>query len=164
MTSPSLAETYVGIFSAGELIDHYEILGLDMWATSEEVKNKYRQLRADYFENAPEKYRALQAAYLVLVDREARLKYDTLYRQRFGMPPPPSSKTPAPVARKDSMSVVESQQNDDPNWALKHFNPVYNPTIGTRTYWSYIPIAIDESGTFLSIPKYTGEMAKYARP
>lgn len=85
--------------------DHYRTLGLDHWATSEEIKTAYRQLREEYFNTDAIKYRALQAAYAVLVDWEARRAYDVVYRERLGVPGPPSA-----VGRKKVVEVVEGAQ------------------------------------------------------
>ncbi|CAI6339538.1 unnamed protein product [Periconia digitata] len=219
IVSPSRAPT-------SDFIDYYSVLGLDIWATSEEIKAKHRKLRADYFTNSPVKYRPLQEAYLVLVDSEARLQYDTVYRQRIGMPPPPpfqlkadeaSATTPGDqssavrtmahgiesqlackshvspprnVAEEAEVQPVEhvpfpeeevvdmtesptdeedrisSYHGDDLNWALKHFNPIYEPIIGTEEYWSFIPLphAFTKNGKAKKMPMYTGSLATMARP
>ncbi|KAF1977910.1 hypothetical protein BU23DRAFT_657466 [Bimuria novae-zelandiae CBS 107.79] len=68
--------------------DHYAIMQLDIWATTEEVKVQFRKLRTEYFTSDAAKYRQLQTAYAVLVDREARAEYDAVYRERMGLPPP----------------------------------------------------------------------------
>ncbi|KAF2749210.1 hypothetical protein M011DRAFT_475941 [Sporormia fimetaria CBS 119925] len=60
------------------LPNHYAILQLTPRATTAEIKDAYRRLRAEYFRSDPLKYRALQAAFDVLVDVEARGKYDGL--------------------------------------------------------------------------------------
>jgi curved DNA-binding protein CbpA len=69
-------------------VDHYAILQLDNWATSEEIKAAYRRLRVEFFRTDAVKYRALQAAFDVLADREARWSYDRMYRGRKGLPVP----------------------------------------------------------------------------
>lgn len=170
-----------------DLVDHYKILDLDHWATSEEIKHEYRRLREQYFKGSPDKYRALVTAYTVLVDREARLEYDTVYRQRIGLPAPPrpvesspftevksqaAAMPTQPTAVRDIVNGIESKlseqsdprRSDDPNWALKHPNPVYKPMYGTQAYWSYIPIALKHIGEKKRMPKYIGEIAKLARP
>jgi hypothetical protein len=55
-----------------EFIDHYAVMGVDNWATSEEIKTAFRRLRGTYFNTDAVKYRALQAAFDVLADRDAR--------------------------------------------------------------------------------------------
>ncbi|KAL1605267.1 hypothetical protein SLS60_004814 [Paraconiothyrium brasiliense] len=67
--------------------NHYEVLGLDHWATTEEVKVQFRKLRVKYFSTDVGKYRQLQTAYAVLVDWEARREYDAVYRVSMGLPP-----------------------------------------------------------------------------
>jgi curved DNA-binding protein CbpA len=198
-----------------EFVDYYKVLDLDHWATTDEIKAKHRKLRADYFTSAPKKYRTLQAAYAVLVDQEARLQYDTVYRRRMGVPEPPSLKTittttassevpsitttssPPPLhTRQDSgvarvslvkgmveelekeMKPVEEEikpvdkvaivpdksRTDDPNWALKHPNHVYEPLTGTRLYHSFVPISLAYEGGRGMGPKYVGVIAVNARP
>ncbi|KAF2873083.1 hypothetical protein BDV95DRAFT_617818 [Massariosphaeria phaeospora] len=66
--------------------DHYAILALSISATTEDIKTAFRRLRADFFRTDLAKYRALQAAYDVLVDREAREAYDAMCRKRMGLP------------------------------------------------------------------------------
>ncbi|KAJ4355882.1 uncharacterized protein N0V89_003905 [Didymosphaeria variabile] len=75
--------------------NHYEVLGLDHWATDEEVKAQFRTLRAKYFSTDVGKYRQLQTAYAVLVDWEARREYDAVYRVSMGLSPPASERASA---------------------------------------------------------------------
>ncbi|KAF2116685.1 hypothetical protein BDV96DRAFT_645098 [Lophiotrema nucula] len=72
-----------------DFVDHYAIIQLHIWATSEEIKASYRKLRTVYFKEDAKKYRALQAAFDILADRQARLVYDRVYRERIGLPGPP---------------------------------------------------------------------------
>ncbi|KAF2277662.1 uncharacterized protein EI97DRAFT_432520 [Westerdykella ornata] len=88
------------------LPDHYAVLHLDTWATSEEIKSSYRSLRAEYFRSDPAKYRALQAAYAVLVDAEARRKYDVVYRASKGLPVP---------VRRALLADKTNESNSDDN-------------------------------------------------
>jgi len=84
--------------ASAEFLDHYAVMGLDRWATSEEIKIAHRKLRAEYFRTDARKYAALQAAYAVLVNWEARRDYDAVYRLRLGLPaapPPPTSPSPS---------------------------------------------------------------------
>jgi len=69
--------------------DYYAVLGLDLWATSDEIKEAFRQRRKGLFLTDASKYRELQAAYGCLVDVQARYEYDVVYRQQKGLPPPP---------------------------------------------------------------------------
>jgi DnaJ-class molecular chaperone len=62
--------------------DHYGALGLRSSATLAEIKQAYRQLAARYHpdrndsEQAPQRFRAVQQAYEVLADANARKAYD----------------------------------------------------------------------------------------
>ncbi|KAF2636546.1 hypothetical protein P280DRAFT_533675 [Massarina eburnea CBS 473.64] len=223
--------TRTSLGTTTHFVDHYAVFGLDIWATSEEVKAKYRALRGEYFRTDPVKYRALQAAYTVLVDRDARLQYDSLYRGRVGLPLPPSTSTYAstsiptssgdpPIAgpskldtptssRQDTLSpehnynhthrdppvntvrgmVKDLERNPpnatemesipvepvdhasmrtrDPNWALKHPNPVFTPVYGRVPYWSFVPVATVYTrgkGKGRRMPGYRGGFAGMARP
>ncbi|KAJ4297849.1 hypothetical protein N0V90_005748 [Kalmusia sp. IMI 367209] len=108
--------------------DHYAALGLDHWATTEEVKAQFRALRSEYFNTDVTKYRKLQMAYAVLVDWEARRKYDVEYRQRLGLPPPPSppptesstsSPTKPPLSDQSRSLSVSSASSVSPFSSVK---------------------------------------------
>lgn len=68
------------------MASHYEILGLSLLATDQEIKIAYRRLARTYHPdlnkspNAAEKFREVQTAYEVLSDSHARKVYDTLER------------------------------------------------------------------------------------
>ncbi|KAF2689167.1 hypothetical protein K458DRAFT_276246, partial [Lentithecium fluviatile CBS 122367] len=84
--------------SPDSFVDHYAVLGLDPWATTEEIKVAHRSLRGEYFRTDASKYLALQTAYAVLVNWEARRDYDKELRERLGLPaPPPSATAPASI-------------------------------------------------------------------
>lgn len=104
--SPSYSSTTRSPLPA-HLPDHYAILHLDTWATSEEIKAAYRNLRLEYFRSDPAKYRALQAAYAVLVDAEARRKYDIVYRASKGLP--------VPVCRPSTLTAEKEKENQGEN-------------------------------------------------
>jgi hypothetical protein len=152
-----------------DIADHYAILSLDHNATTDEIKARYRSVREVYFATNPQKYRALQAAYAVLVDWEARRQYDVMYRQMRGLPPVGMDGDEDEGVEADGGEVVEtggglergcgvggggaevdivagdreeSSRDDDPNWALKHHRWVYEPVIGTRPYHSFVPLFI----------------------
>jgi curved DNA-binding protein CbpA len=95
-------------------VDHYAILDLDRYATSEEIKAAHRNLREDYFRTDAQKYAALQAAYAVLVDWDARREYDIMYRKEFGLPAPPeakvSGKVEAMIAKVEKASLAEVEK------------------------------------------------------
>ncbi|KAF2258593.1 hypothetical protein CC78DRAFT_621689 [Lojkania enalia] len=159
-----------------EFPDHYAIMGLDMWATPDEIREAHRRLRRSYFQSDPRKYKALQFAYGVLVNSDSRREYDKTYHQTkevspsAGMPPKKVSvaqkldvrnmverielqkRDPTPCAKE----VVERQPNhkiedttqqlaiqpevEKPRDPVKHPRRVYEPTIGSRPYYSYIPL------------------------
>ncbi|KAF2005202.1 hypothetical protein P154DRAFT_354559 [Amniculicola lignicola CBS 123094] len=130
---------------AKNFVDHYAILNLDCWATSEEIKASYRALRTQYFSSNPLRYRALQAAFDTLVDRQARVAYDQVYRMRMGLPPP-RDVMPAPHPSRNSGSdekalPVHVETKREPNDALKMFVwGRYHVLIGSRPYQSWIPM------------------------
>ncbi|CAE7025912.1 hypothetical protein P3342_005677 [Pyrenophora teres f. teres] len=174
--------------STAEPIDHYKILEITPAATTDEVKAAYRKLRAVYFSSNAQKYRRLTAAFDVLMDPEARQVYDANYMPRA---PEPSSLAsigeiaePGKHWRKDSAhgddSVIEEEdeededeemleeiqeevRDDDPNWGLKHYQPIHNPMLGSQPYFSYIPMPT-QSLPKCRQPSYLGVYAAYALP
>jgi curved DNA-binding protein CbpA len=159
-------------------------MGLDCWATSEEIKEAHRRLRAVYFRTDSEKYHALQIAYGILVNAEARFRYDEVYRARKGLPPPqppnpsiliPSLEPPVPMAEhnhrttKGRGSPVEMQEVDH-NAALKKHKAPRSAITGTRPYQSFLPIpeAYKDSDRhpklMCEMPKYVLNMAKCSYP
>ncbi|KAF2737591.1 hypothetical protein EJ04DRAFT_521098 [Polyplosphaeria fusca] len=174
--SAHLRPESTSLISIEELPDHYEILGLDIWATSEEIKASYRQLRGQFFRSEPQKYRKLQAAFDVLANRDSRLAYDKVYRVAKSLPEPAphqgktigqverlvakmnlASPSPPPPPRVEGSGPVEEMQiavakeaeekvDVDPNAALKNFKLLYKPLIGTLPYHSLVPIATSYDG------------------
>lgn len=156
--------------SNSEFIDHYAVLGLDVWSTSEEIKSTYRRLAKEYFNTKDmKKYRALQVAYAVLVDREARWTYDKVYREKKSLPAPPplnlstfqarvksqfsqleTQSSPVPThtqveaqAKKiETMLLVDEVVEKDPNSALKRYTAGMEKkaAFGTLPYQSNVPI------------------------
>ncbi|PSN69049.1 hypothetical protein BS50DRAFT_586405 [Corynespora cassiicola Philippines] len=186
---------------SSEFVDHYAVLGLDAWATSEEIKAAHRKLRAKFFQTDATKYQALQAAYAALVDLEARHAYDEKYRFRKGMPAPPPLETDTHtkhIAEVDACTNVhakidadavgqeeegersgteqrhaEEQQgarDEDPNWGLRNYNPIYAPVLGTQPYQSWIPLseAYGQESKHPTLacgrPKYVLTEARYSIP
>ncbi|KAF2792778.1 hypothetical protein K505DRAFT_191660, partial [Melanomma pulvis-pyrius CBS 109.77] len=138
-----------------EFVDHYAVMELDNWATSEEIKAVYRRLRGEYFgSNNVIKYRALQAAFDVLADRDARWAYDKIWRARKGLPIPPPLKSQdsvqkardrvnVSVAEPPAPALVEVEMEVEVKEAeaeTEAVTVVYGPLIGTRPYHSYIPL------------------------
>jgi curved DNA-binding protein CbpA len=146
--------------------DHYAILELDMFATSEEIKLAFRRLRGEYFRTDGVKYRALQAAYEVLVDIGARYRYDNMYRVDRGFPARPPLKqfntestaqreacpnssqlTPSPGLVQDPASeAARTSPTVDPppqtkNHASKDYRQSRKVASGSRQYRSRVPIA-----------------------
>ncbi|EOA90676.1 uncharacterized protein SETTUDRAFT_166621 [Exserohilum turcica Et28A] len=166
-----------------EPMDHYTILEIPREATTDEIKAAYRRLRVVYFSSDAKKYRALQAAFDVLMDPEAREIYDVTH--------PPRAAAPSTLAsigetleqgkhwRQDSAhgddpvipeeeeeeeeEVVADVRDDDPNWGLKRYHPICEPLLGSEPYMSYVPLPV------LALPytrqvTYTGEFALNALP
>ncbi|KAF1963031.1 hypothetical protein CC80DRAFT_399050 [Byssothecium circinans] len=170
--------------TSAAFVDYYEVLSLDPWATPEHIKSRHRQLRGEFFRTNPDKYRALQAAYAVLMDPEAKLLYDTAYLQRLGLPPPrpltpsPAStpaSTPPPTSTQSPVSTASSPvaalQKRDPNWGLKHYNPVFEPVLGSEPYHSFVPMSEvymhmygKDPTAKCSVPRYRGDFAINAQP
>lgn len=70
-----------------QLIDYYEVLGVDKHASLSQIKQAYRTLIKTYH---PDRYLAnqdkallLNEAYETLKDPQKRQKYDCLYREQF---------------------------------------------------------------------------------
>jgi curved DNA-binding protein CbpA len=69
--------------------DYYKQLGLTPDVTKEEIKKTYRKLALEFHPDrnksadAHEKFIAINEAYLILYDEEARAKYDTEYKIYF---------------------------------------------------------------------------------
>ena len=66
--------------------DYYEILGLQKWASEEEIKKAYRKLAMQYHpdrnpgdSNAEAKFKEIWEAYWVLSDSSKRQQYDMFW-------------------------------------------------------------------------------------
>lgn len=95
MTNAMLSKPPLTIDANGEIPDHYAILELDdPWARSGEIQDAFCRLRAEAFQNDVVKYRALQAAYEVLINMDSRYAYDVIYRPARGLPAPWKPVTP----------------------------------------------------------------------
>jgi hypothetical protein len=163
-------------------VDHYSIMNLDMWATSEEIKEAHRKLRAEYFSTDAVKYKALMTAYSVLIDAESRLDYDREYRARIGMPPPVSlnatlQQASPSEAQDESVQVADedvqqvTENNSNHVLATHHIRTAgYVPFLGTMPYHSYVPIAAGYEGKerhgklMCRRPRYVLRIAKMSRP
>jgi hypothetical protein len=165
-------------------VDHYSIMNLDMWATSEEIKEAHRKLRAEYFSTDAVKYKALMTAYSVLIDTEERWAYDREYRARMGMPPPVSLDATLSGLQQPSPSEVQDESvhvadedvrevnGNNPNHVLAthHIRTAgYVPFLGTRPYHSYVPIAVGYEGRerhetlMCRRPRYSLRIARMSR-
>jgi hypothetical protein len=173
-----------------DFIDHYAVMGLDNWATSEEIKTAFRRLRGTYFNTDAVKYRALQAAFDVLANREARWSYDRVWREWRGLPGPPPlvahnvgivKERVGILERKDSKEVlcsapvceeteVEEEEEEEVMVGEEDLMVVHAPVTGTREYHSHIPILSVYEGQSMhptlkcGRPKYVLEIAEKAMP
>lgn len=162
-------------------VDHYAILELDPHATTEDIKAAYRRLRAVYFQSDAKKYRALQAAFDTLLDPEARQVYDSSYAARAssleGSDPKHERKDSVTGTDGGIATVLEEEDEDattcarteDPNWALKRHQRLYAPLIGTRPYWSYVPMSTaydfkNPKRSNCHRPTYVGRLATMSLP
>jgi curved DNA-binding protein CbpA len=143
---------------ASEPVDHYAILELDPHASEEDVRTAYRRLRVVYFQQSDaKKYRALQAAFDVLMDPEARQAYDSNYTasaptvgsmgEVLEQPKHGRKDSGHSSAGKDAQTTIEEEEeeieairNEDPNWGLKRQRRLHNPVIGSESYHSFVPI------------------------
>lgn len=159
--------------------DHYAILEITPRATTDEVKAAYRRLRVVYFSSDAKKYRALQAAFDVLMDPQSREAYDATY-QPAAAPPvslasigeildsgklwrQDSAHGDDPVIPEEDEDDDEQVRTDDPNWGLKRYHFVHEPVLGSMPYMSYIPLP-NYSLPLCGTPRYTGEFAINALP
>ncbi|KAF2655788.1 hypothetical protein K491DRAFT_778473 [Lophiostoma macrostomum CBS 122681] len=135
-TASALAHAASRPSTASGFVDHYAILQLDNWATSEEIKDAYRRLRGEYFRSDAAKYRALQAAFDVLADREARWDYDREYRARKGLP------EPAPLgAGAQAQTQVQAQRNGGRGRGHVHVHGVAKA--GSEALHDFAAMAVD---------------------
>jgi hypothetical protein len=162
-----------------DAVDHYAILEITPRATTDEVKAAYRRLRVVYFSSDAKKYRALQAAFDVLMDPASREAYDANYQPRSPAPTSLASigeiLDPGKLWRQDSAhgddpAIPEEEEeeeeevrDDDPNWALKRYQPLHEPVLGSEPYMSYVPLPT-HALLFCRGPTYTGEFAFNAMP
>jgi curved DNA-binding protein CbpA len=167
LLSPSTSET-------SEAVDHYAILELGPTASADDVKAAYRRLRVVYFSSDATKYRALQAAFDVLMDPEARQVYDKDYQARGADPSSIEEVVElGKHGRKDSAhgdepaileeEEEEAERTEDPNWGLKRHHPTHEPLLGTQPYQSYVPIPTSLLPKSRS-PTYMGDIAHNALP
>jgi hypothetical protein len=152
-----------------EFIDHYAIMGLDNWATSDEIKTAFRRLRSNYFNADAVKYRALQAAFDILADQEARWMYDRIWRalsagivkERVSVLERKDSKE---VLARFPVEIVQEVNVEEEDIVVR------TPLIGTRAYHSYVPILTVYEGQRVhpvlecARPKYILGIAKNAMP
>lgn len=183
--SPTTSET-------SDSTDHYAILELPFTATRDDVLAAFRRLRVVYFQSDAKKYRALQTAMEVLANPVTRQEYDSTYQPlavqaapslnevleqtKHGRKDSAHSDRSAvqPVLEEDEeeamVAEIAAARSQDPNWALKHHRPLYEPVMGTMPYHSFVPILDVYHGLLrhptlkCRRPVYTGEMAINSRP
>ncbi|GIV07414.1 MAG: hypothetical protein KatS3mg017_0616 [Fimbriimonadales bacterium] len=97
--------------------NHYEVLGVSMYATQEAIRRRYRELVRQYHPDvnpspqAQERFLRIQEAYQVLSDSERRKHYDALLRLRQGEPPSACYSQP----RKQQAQPQSSQPSRPPS-------------------------------------------------
>ena len=97
--------------------NHYKTLELEQTATKEEIKKAYRRLALKYHPDknkspdAHEKFIAINEAYLLLYDNEARVKYDREYQYYFGQ-----------KAKSESTSSQQQRQEEKKKEEAKSSN------------------------------------------
>lgn len=158
------------IHESSDAVDHYAILEITPRATTDEVKAAYRRLRVVYFSSDAKKYRALQAAFDVLMDPQSREAYDATYQPIAAAPVSLASigeiLDSGKLWRQDSAhgddpvipeeeEEEEEVRNDDPNWGLKRYRPIHEPVLGSVPYMSYVPLPT-YSLPLCGAPRYTG--------
>jgi len=85
--------------------NHYEVLGLPMNATPEQIRKRYRELVRRYHPDvnpapdAKDQFLRIQEAYQVLSDPERRRHYDALLRLQSRSPSPDATRSPTGAAR-----------------------------------------------------------------
>lgn len=88
--------------------NHYKTLEIEPTATKEEIKKAYRRLALKFHPDknkspdAHEKFIAINEAYLILFDDEARVKYDQEYQYYFGQ-----------KAKAENTGTHQRQQDDN---------------------------------------------------
>lgn len=88
--------------------NHYKTLEIEPTATKEEIKKAYRRLALKFHPDknkspdAHEKFIAINEAYLILFDDEARVKYDREYQYYFGQ-----------KAKAENTGTHQRQQDDN---------------------------------------------------
>ncbi|KAF2177195.1 hypothetical protein K469DRAFT_697399 [Zopfia rhizophila CBS 207.26] len=178
--------------ATAEFVNHYAVMGLDIWASYDDIVHAHRKLRAEYFKTDAGMYRKLQAAFDLLADREARSVYDKQYRTIMGVQPPlplpscenendnalalaieedlelspaaPATGT-AEMVHDEQGFLADKQYESEVSKKVK-----YIPVIGTRPYHSYIPIHTDYTDRathprmLCARPKYVLVRAKLSKP
>jgi curved DNA-binding protein CbpA len=170
LLSPNASET-------SESVDHYAILEISPSASADDVRAAYRRLRVVYFSSDATKYRALQAAFDVLMDPETRQAYDKDYQARgadpssigevvelgkHGRKDSAQGDEPA-ILEEEEEEEEEEERTEDPNWGLKRHHPTHEPLLGTQPYQSYVPIPTSLLPKSRS-PTYLGDIAHNALP
>ncbi len=99
---------------------HYEVLGVPMGATAEQIRKRYRELVRRYHPDvnpspeAKERFLQIQEAYQVLSDPERRRHYDALLRLG-GRPTSPTPSTPPPNEPKPRSQPNRPRQTASPD-------------------------------------------------
>jgi hypothetical protein len=162
MTNSMLSKPTLTIDTKGQVPDHYAVLELDdPWARSGEIQDAFCRLRADAFKHDVAKYRALQAAYEVLINMDSRYAYDVIYRPARGLPAPWKPVRPVgPVVAEVQTRSESASTSSNPTGRLASTN-----ASSARSVTSSVPNTTPPNQTSeAKRPRRTGQMSLLPLP
>lgn len=144
--------------------NHYKTLEIEPTATKEEIKKAYRRLALKYHPDknkspdAHEKFIAINEAYLLLYDSEARVKYDREYQYYFGQKAKAESTGPQQQRREENKqdeAKSSNQKQREPQFEDEDLNQWTRNA--RQQAESFAKMAFDDfSNLILGIVKETG--------